>query len=85
MRQDADRRLRALCSEFLGRSADQVVDDPLPVFEGGVVLGDFAFAVVGIPGVDVDGKNKVEGREVELESGCRDFINLPQETGRMLR
>lgn len=76
LRQDADSRFQALGSEYFARSADQVVDNPLPVLEGGVVLGDFAFAVVGVPGVDVDGKNEVQGGEVELESGCPQLHQL---------
>ncbi len=60
---------RAICSEFLARSSDQVFDGPLPMLESSVILGDLAFGIVGVPGVDFDGDDEVEGGKVELESG----------------
>ena len=57
--QGADSIPWGLRSEFHARSANQIVDGPLPVFEGGVILCDFAFAVVGVPRVDVDGDDEV--------------------------
>lgn len=68
LRQQRHCRLCRIGCEFLSRSLNEVIDGPLPVIEGSVVLGDLTFAVVRVPGADFDGYDEVESGEVELES-----------------
>lgn len=58
-----------------GGGCEEVVDGPLPPFEGGIVLGDLARIVEGVPGVDLDGESEAreEGKgEVEAGEGLAD-------------
>lgn len=57
--QDTDRRYWTFGSEFLARGANQVIDRPLPILECCVILGNFAFAVVSIPSVNLDRNHEI--------------------------
>lgn len=52
-----------------GGGGEEVVDGPLPPFEGGVVLGDLAGRGESVPGVDLDGEGEGwEDGEGEVEA-----------------
>ena len=74
--QDTDRRSWAFRPVSLARDANQVIDRPLPILECCVILGDFAFAVVRIPSVNLDRNHEIQGCEVELESIIQDGHQL---------
>ena len=61
---------------------DEIVEGPLPPFEGGIVHGDLAIWSKDVPGLDLDGNDKVlEEGEREVEPVGRDVSSFCVEVG----